>query len=217
MAAELGAWRNILPDREREEFKRGEFGRRVQPGSRPALLVVDMTRMMFDPEFGLSPEGGASTTFKECVRLVDFGRSMGWPIFWTRRGPRGLAVERGGLDWKWEADGYDEAADSFVAPLAPERDESVIQKAKPSCFFETPLRSQLTYLGVDTLVLCGMSTSGCVRAAVLDAFSCNFRVLVAEDATGDRSEFAHNANLLDIDMKLGSVVTFEELSELFNA
>jgi maleamate amidohydrolase len=212
--AELGSWRNLLPEDEREQFARGGFGRQVRPGTRPALVVVDMTRMMYDPAFSLAPAEGAKAVVERCADLVTFAREQGWPVFWARRGERTTPTHRGGLDWKWDASGYDPAADEFAEPLIPRDDEVVVYKAKPSVFFETPLRSQLTFLGIDTTVLCGMSTSGCVRATALDAFSCNYRVLVIEEACGDRSRFAHDANLLDIDMKLGSVVTIPDLQDL---
>ena len=82
-------------------------------------------------------------------------------------------------------------------------------KNKPSVFFGTPLDSFLRYDGVDTLVVCGVSTSGCVRAAVEDAFSYNFRVIVVADACGDRSPSAHRANLFDMDMKFADVEDLE--------
>ena len=80
-------------------------------------------------------------------------------------------------------------------------------KNKPSCFMETPLESFLRYDGIDTIVVVGISTSGCVRSAVTDAFSHNFRVIVVEEAVGDRSAFAHKANLFDMDMKYADVET----------
>ena len=87
----------------------------------------------------------------------------------------------------------------------------VIEKNKPSPFFETPLESFLRYDGVDTVVVCGVSTSGCVRAAVNDAFAHNFRVIVAEEACGDRSPMAHKANLFDMDMKYADVEALDDV------
>ena len=78
-------------------------------------------------------------------------------------------------------------------------------KNKPSCFFQTPLDSFLRYDEVDTVVICGISTSGCVRAGAVDAFSHNLRPILVEEACGDRSPAAHKANLFDMDMKFCDV------------
>lgn len=214
MTTEIGSWRDLVPADERRQYERADFGRKVALGHSPALIVVDMTRMMFDPAYPMSPDHGASDVVDGCEQLVAAARARGWPIVWSRRGDRRLPAHRGVLDLKWETGGLDEGADEFVAPLVPGPDDLVVTKAKPSAFFETPLRSQLTFLGVDTVVACGMSTSGCVRATVTDAFSSNFRVLVVEEATGDRSPSAHRANLYDMDQKLATVVTLGEFERM---
>ena len=210
-----GKWRELLPAEERAQFERASFGRPVPPGSSPAVLVIDMTRMMFDPSFSLAPSGGAQETIDGCARLVELGRERGWPIIWTLRSERRLPAQRGSTDWKWDSSGLGNGADDFVPPLAPEEQDLVLGKPSQSAFFETPLRSQLTWLGVDSLLVCGMSTSGCVRASVFDAFASNFRTFVVEDAVGDRSPFAHAANLLDMDMKNASVVPLDSVKGLF--
>jgi len=87
----------------------------------------------------------------------------------------------------------------------------VITKTKPSAFFGTPLASILTYLGIDTIVLGGMVTSGCVRATVIDAFSHNYRVIVPLECVADRSPTSHEVNLFDIDMKYADVLPLAEV------
>ncbi len=208
-------WRELLPDQERAQFERASFGKKIVPGLAPAVVVIDMTRMMFDPAFSLAPSGGAEATVRGCADLVSLGRARGWPIFWTLRSERRLPAQRGSTDWKWDSSGLGPGADDFVAPLVPEKHDLLIGKPSQSGFFETPLRSQLTWLGVDTLMVCGMSTSGCVRATVFDAFASNFRTFVVEDAVGDRSPFAHAANLLDMDMKNASVVSLEAVEKMY--
>jgi len=99
----------------------------------------------------------------------------------------------------------DPRADEWPPAFAPRPQDRVVLKNKPSVFFGTPIESFLRYDGVDTLVVMGVSTSGCVRAAVEDAFSHNFRVIVVEQACGDRSPSAHRANLFDMDMKFADV------------
>jgi maleamate amidohydrolase len=96
-------------------------------------------------------------------------------------------------------------ADEWPEAYAPREQEVIVHKNKASCFFETPLESFLRYDDTDTLVISGISTSGCVRAAANDTFSHNFRVIVAEKAVGDSSAVAHRAKLFDMDMKMADV------------
>ena len=105
----------------------------------------------------------------------------------------------------------DEKADQWPPEINPKPEDVIVYKNKPSAFFGTPLASMLSYAGVDTLIIVGISTSGCVRAAVEDAFSYNYRVIVPEECTGDRCQFARRANLFDMDMKFADVVNLEEV------
>ena len=105
------------------------------------------------------------------------------------------------------------AGNEIVAEVAPEPRDIVVVKAKPSGFFGTPLLSYLIYLKVDTLLVCGVSTSGCVRATVTDAFSNNFRVGLIEDGCFDRTEAAHAINLFDLNAKYADVVSSAEVLE----
>jgi maleamate amidohydrolase len=98
-----------------------------------------------------------------------------------------------------------EAAADVVETLAPLPGEAVVRKAKPSAFHGTPLLSLLVYHRIDTLVVIGGVTSGCVRATVVDAFSLGYRVVIPEDAVFDRSELLHAVSLFDMDQKYGDV------------
>ncbi|MFC7557423.1 isochorismatase family protein [Pseudoroseomonas wenyumeiae] len=93
--------------------------------------------------------------------------------------------------------------------LCPRPQDRIVLKNKPSCFFATPLEAFLRYDEVDTLIICGISTSGCVRAGATDAFQHNFRTILVEEACGDRSPSAHKANLFDLDMKFADVENLE--------
>jgi nicotinamidase-related amidase len=95
--------------------------------------------------------------------------------------------------------------------LEPRPDEPVIEKCYASAFFGTPLASTLTAAGVDTLVVAGCTTSGCVRATVVDALQHGFRAIVPRQCVGDRAEAQHEANLVDIDGKYGDVVELDEV------
>src|SRR5690606_31030529 len=104
----------------------------------------------------------------------------------------------------------------IVEEIAPIERDIIISKRKPSAFFGTPLMSYLNQLDVDTLLITGSTTSGCIRATVLDAYSYNFRTVVVEECTFDRFELSHAANLFDMDTKYADVMSIEEVLEYVN-
>src|SRR6185437_14868867 len=108
-----------------------------------------------------------------------------------------------------EADDINERANEIVEQIAPHEHDIVIEKTMPSAFFATNLASYLVYLGADTLLVCGTTTSGCVRASVVDGFSRNYRMIVVEEGTFDRGEASHAINLFDMDMKYADVEPLE--------
>jgi nicotinamidase-related amidase len=207
---------DIIPAAERERYARGNMGKRVGWGARPALLVVDMTRAFTEDRFPLGCTAAAAPCIAAIRTLLDAARPAGWPVFFTRYADFPADVQWG----RWLDKGTGAEPDSLMrhpeahqiaAPLAPGPGEVVLVKTKPSAFFGTPLASQLTYLGVDTVVVTGMVTSGCVRATAVDAFSHNLRVIVPLEAVADRSATSHQVNLFDIDMKYGDVVPVAEV------
>ena len=199
----------FVPDEELEVYRKAGFGERIGLGSKAALLNVDTTWMFVDPAYDMCgrhmPELEAAL-----ARLTETFRRLELPIYYSRRDDRSHPTYRGIWNYKLgTADTFqyrsDPRADQWPAAYAPRPQDRVILKNKPSAFFGTPIESFLRYDGVDTLVVAGVSTSGCVRAAVEDAFSHNFRVIVVEQACGDRSPSAHRANLFDMDMKFADV------------
>lgn len=189
------------------------FGGKVGYGRRPALLVVDVTVGFTDPR---SPLGADAEAVVGAIRrLLDAARSARIPVIFTtvaysqadlttaqlftRKVPALLTLEAGS---PW----------TRVDPrLEPSPDEPVLVKLYASAFFGTPLLSILTARQVDTLVVTGLTTSGCIRATVVDALQYGFRPIVPREAVGDRNEAAHEANLRDIDAKYGDVVGLEEV------
>jgi len=209
----LEKWRGFVPDAELETYAKGAFANRLGLGERPALLNIDSTRMFVDPEF---PQCGGVVPGLEAaiVRITDVFRRLDLPIYYSRRDDRSHPVRRG----MWNAKlgnahthiySEDKRGDEWPASYAPKREDVIVYKNKPSAFFGTPLADWLRYDEVDTVVVIGLSTSGCVRAAAVDAFSHNFRVTVIEQACADRSATAHRANLFDIDMKFGDVESID--------
>lgn len=207
--SKLDKWADYLPPQELATYAKGKFGERVGFGERVVLLNIDTTYMFVDPAY---PQcGDADPDLVENVtRLTAAFRSLGLPIYYSRRDNRSHPIRRGMWNEKLGIAGdmiysRDPRADEWPEAYAPREQDVVVYKNKASCFFETPLESFLRYDAVDTIVICGISTSGCVRAAANDAFSHNFRVIVAEEAVGDRSRTAHRANLFDMDMKMADV------------
>lgn len=205
----LEKWRGFVPDDELDTYRKGGFARRIGIGKRPALLNIDTTYMFVDPAY--SQCGREMPELRSAlVRITRVFRRLGLPIYYSRRDDRTHPTYRGLWNEKLGTAGdfqysRDPRADEWPEEYAPRPEDRLILKNKPSCFFATPLEAFLRYDGVDTLVIVGISTSGCVRAGAMDAFSHNFRPILVEEACGDRSPSAHRANLFDLDMKFADV------------
>lgn len=185
----------------------GAFTGHLSPGERPALLIVDAVQAYLDPASPLY--AGVESALGSIERLLDGARRCNAPVLFTNVVYREDGRD-GGLFFKKVP-----ALRSFVAgsPLAtfpssitPRADEIVVSKQYPSAFFGTPLASMLVAMGVDTLIIVGFSTSGCVRATALDALCYGFVPLVVRDACGDRHAAPHEANLFDLQAKYAEVV-----------
>jgi maleamate amidohydrolase len=213
----LGRWKSLITDADRTAYEKGGFGRPLGFGENVALLNIDTTHMFVDPAFALCAERN-DVLLNNLARLTDAFRARDLPIYYSRRDDRAHPVKRGIWNLKLGTSGdyqyvADPRADEWPDRYAPQEHDIVVLKNKPSCFFETPLESWLRYQRVDTLVVMGTTTSGCVRAAVVDAFSHNFRTIVAEDACADRAPITHEVNLFDMDMKYADVMTTDAVLE----
>ena len=188
------------------------FSGRVGWGTRPALLVIDLVRAYTEPSgpFAL-PEARAAV--EATTELVETARAKGVPVFWTvvRYAP-GLAD--GGLfvhKVPALACFADDAPGNWGdLALEPGTGEVVVVKQYASAFFGTSLAPTLHAAGVDTLVLAGASTSGCVRATAMDALNSGFHPQVVRQACADRTAFLHESNLADVDAKYGDVIDLAE-------
>lgn len=196
---------------EQGTLDRAGFSRRLAPGSRPALLVVDLSKGFTDPA---CPVGSDLTAVVEATsELIVTARGSNAPvIFTTIYYQEGLAdggvwLEKApGLGVLTEASGWGE----IDSRLPREPGDPVIVKKGASAFFGTNLSAVLAAQRVDTLVVCGATTSGCIRASVVDAVQYGYRCWVPRECVGDRVSGPHEANLFDIDAKYGDVVTFEQ-------
>jgi nicotinamidase-related amidase len=214
-------WDRYLGEDDRALVDRAGYGGRVGWGERPALLVVDMT-YAFCGDDAVPPLEAIETRYNACGTpaweavaaagdLLAAAREAEVPVVFTRPASRVRSVGSGRwADKNRRTRETDERAREIVEPLAPLPGEAVLDKEAPSGFFASPLVGWLTRLRVDTLVVCGGTTSGCVRATVVDAFSHNFRVLVPHEATFDRIEASQRIGLFDLDLKYADVVPVAE-------
>ena len=186
---------------------RRAYGNRIGFGKRPALILIDFVQAYFDE--GCDLYAGVEGALASALRVREAARAAGVPVVSTNVVYHPRALDGGRF--------YQKARPlrNFLAgsPMGawPEglevgADELVISKQYPSAFFGTSLASTLTTWGVDSLILTGLSTSGCVRATCVDACSYGFIPIVVRDACGDRHPAPHEANLFDMDAKYADVV-----------
>jgi maleamate amidohydrolase len=189
-------------------------------GRRPALILIDMMRAYFTP--GSPFDLGSDAAVQGCARLLAAAREAGLPVVHTRVRYRPGASDGGLFVRKVSALrllAEDVSGDQgeFVPGLEPRAAEVVIVKQYASAFFGTSLAATLTAAGIDTAVIAGVSTSGCVRASATDAMQHGFRPIVVAGACGDRSPAIHDANIADLRAKYADIATIEEAVARFAA
>jgi maleamate amidohydrolase len=190
----------------------GVFEGRLQPGTRPALLIVDVVAAYLEEGSPLFMETAAAAKDAN-RRLADAARAAGVPVIFTNVQYRPGGAD-GGVFYKKAPvlKVFDEGSPlgAFPADLIPQEGDRVFTKQYPSAFFGTGLAEALHAEGVDTLLIGGYSTSGCVRASALDAMQYGFVPMVVREACADRHEGPHEANLFDLQAKYAEVIGEEE-------
>ena len=214
-------WTGPISEDDEQRYAAAGFGRPIGLGNRPALLIIDVQYRTV----GLTPQpffeslrdfttscGEVGWAAVDVIKgLLNVFRERDLPVLYPHVAPK-ESYDAGRLGAKVPsimdvpARGYE-----FVADIAPRPGDILLPKRHPSAFFATPLVSYLIDLGVDSLVVTGCTTSGCVRATVVDAFAYNFRVAVAADAVYDRSETVHRVNLFDMAQKYADVMSGDDL------
>ncbi len=225
-------WNKFLTARDKAVFAAGGFGARAGFGKRPALLVIDVNWAFC----GEGPEpilqsikrwrnscGEEAWVALEHIKtLIEKARAKGLPVIYTTGERRADNWDAG--SWRWKSTRGEEAGggpgnavdgNEIVAMIAPGPKDIVIKKQKPSGFFGTSLAAHLTLLGCDSVIVVGTTTSGCVRATVVDAFSLNYRVTLAQEGCFDRSEASHAVSLCDMHAKYADVIPTEEVLSYF--
>jgi maleamate amidohydrolase len=225
-------WDDVLPEEDRVVFERAGWGKEVGFGDMPVLLVVDVIYNFIGdrPEpilesikrwrYSCGERGWKGVEYLET--LIAAAREKHIPIIYTGMDRRPDGFDQGA--WNWKSHRAGEASDmkgslgnEVVEQIRPEAQDIYFVKDKPSAFHGTHLLDYLIYLGADTVVTTGTTTSGCVRASAVDAAQYNYRSVVPEECVWDRSMISHKVNLLDIQMKYGDVKKTDDVIAYFES
>lgn len=223
------AWDAYLSDQDRETLARGKWGRTIAPGSRPAVIAIDVQKYMVGPKGGDDKDYPYSCgeigweAVNASAEIFDAARKKNVPIIYTRFAldPTG---NDGGVFAQKVSKGEGNHAfvegtlgSELVDDVAPRPGDIVFTKKKMSAFFGTPLQAYLTELKVDTLIVVGGSTSNCVRATVVDGAQSNYRVLVPREAVFDRIPLSHAVSLFDMDRSSANVMSKDAVIQYLNS
>jgi maleamate amidohydrolase len=192
-------------------YARAGYHQRVGFGRAPALLLIDFVQAYFEPTSPLY--AAVEGTLQSALRVLAAARRAALPIVFTNVRYQKGALDGGVFFRKVPALRSFEAGNplgAWPAGLEPEAGELVLSKQYPSAFFGTSLASTLTANRIDSVILTGVTTSGCVRATCVDAVSHGFLPIIVAEAVGDRAEGPHRANLFDMSAKYGDVVSEAE-------
>ncbi len=227
-------WNKFLTERDKAVFGTSGYAARQGFGKRPALLIIDVNYAFCDERpmpilesikrWRNSCGEDAWVAMPYLKSLIEKARDKGIPVIYTTGVRRADNWDNGSWSWKNNRSSEDRSnragtnidGNEIVAEIAPGPKDIVIYKQKPSGFFGTNMTSYLTLLGCDSVIVTGTTTSGCVRATVLDAFSLNYRITLAEEGCFDRSQASHAINLCDMNAKYADVVKTSEVLEFFD-
>ena len=227
-------WDKFLTERDKAVFAQAGYGARGGYGKRPALVVVDVSWAFCGetPEPILqSIKRWRSSCGEEAWEAIGYikklvlkAREKGLPVIYTTGIRREDNWDSGSWGWKNSRNVEDRGivarndldGNQIVSEIAPGPQDIVVYKQKPSGFFGTNLAAYLTLLGCDSIVVVGTTTSGCVRGTVIDAFSLNYRVAIAEEGCFDRSQASHAISLCDLNAKHADVVPTDDVLAFFD-
>jgi maleamate amidohydrolase len=195
----------------------GVYGHKIGFGKRPALILVDFVEAYFDKSCELYAD--VEDALASALRVREAARAQGVPVILTSvvYHPSGV---NGGWFFKKAKPLHNFAGNgpmgAWPKGLVPYADELIVTKQYPSAFFGTSLASTLTAMGVDSVILTGLTTSGCIRASCIDSMSHGFLTTVVAEACGDRHAAPHDANLFDMNAKYADVVSEAEIVAYLN-
>ncbi|MBI4333361.1 MAG: isochorismatase family protein [Chloroflexi bacterium] len=223
----MAIWDDVISDRDKQVYKTSGMGaRNAGFGNKAAIVIIDVNYNWVGdkPEpilesikrfpFSCGEEGWRSVN--AIASLLPLARQKKVTIAYSTGQEKRNALDQG--RWLSKSARSIEAAkisigNQIVNEIAPQPEDIVIYKPKPSIFFGTSFMSLLNFVGVDSLLFCGGTTSGCVRASVIDAFSYNFRVSVIQECVFDRGEVTHKVNLFDMNAKYADVISAADVKK----
>ncbi len=207
-------WQDIIDDDLREIYK--SYERETFVGERPAVLAIDLYKSAYrggakpvleaNREHSGSCGENAWAAIEPTQKVLAAARAAGVPVIYTTR-----HVNTGPVRSTHRDSSPAEDSDDIIDELAPEEGELVIYKERASAFFGTPLVAHLNRMGIGSIIALGESTSGCVRASVVDGYSNGFHTTIVEECTFDRSDLSHKVNLFDLHHKYADVMHVDEV------
>lgn len=218
-AFEDHCWQDAVPAEVLDIYT--HYKRDIFVGAAPALLAIDLYELAY--EGGAKPVAELAKTWPSSCgeyawaaieptkRLFAAARAAGLPVFYTTMDTRAHSKPVGLNATRRRKPRVDAAASEIRSEFAPQDSDVVITKQRASGFFGTPLQAHLQQLGIRTLIVCGESTSGCVRASAVDAYSLGFHVVLAEECCFDRSLISHKVNLFDLHHKYADVMHVDDI------
>ena len=213
-------WRDIVPADILTLY--AHYARDVFVGPRPALLAIDLYEIAY--QGGPLPVAEVSRTYPSSCgeyawqaipptqRLFAAARAAGIPVFYTTSDTRPMSSPAAVVATKRRGTPTDPELYAIRPEFRPEPGDVVITKMRASAFFGTPLIAHLTQLGVQSLIVCGESTSGCVRASAVEAYSYGYHVTLVEECCYDRSPLSHKVNLFDMHHKYADVMSIDAVA-----
>lgn len=216
-AFEDHCWKDVVPQKDIDTY--ASFARETYIGENPAMLCIDLYNLVYkgppdkephqlDAEFPNSCGRFAHESIEPTEKLFAATRAAGLPIFYVTAQFNPHRVQSTRRREAIKTTAHDcEIHDAF----APQPEDVVFRKERPSAFFGTPLIAHLNERNIDSLIVCGESTSGCVRASVLEAHMSGFHVSVVEECVFDRAELIHKVNLFDMHHKYADVMKLDEV------
>jgi nicotinamidase-related amidase len=219
-------WQDVMPQADLELY--APYRRETYLGKRPALLAIDLYNMVYQggarpvhevaKDFPSSCGEYAWAAIEPTKQLFAMSRARGFPVFYTTGEQRPEARPGNIRATNRNPSGaIGENPQTIYEAFAPRPEDTVIYKQRASGFFGTPLVAHLTQAGIDTVIIAGESTSGCVRASVADAYNYGFHVVVVEECCFDRNLLSHKVNLFDMHHKYADVMHFDEIAEHLEA
>jgi len=221
-------WKDNIPATDAEIYDLSGFGGSVNPGGSPALLIIDVQyrttgnsnkpiRQSIKEDYPTSCGDRAWISLPNIKTLLSTSRKLNIPIFFAHVAPK-TKIDGGKFgQLNPKVTEINQKGYEFVDGIEPVEGDFLLPKRHASAFFGTALASYLIDLKIDTLILAGCTTSGCIRATAVDAFSYNFATIIPDDCVYDRTQISHDVSLFDLDSKYADVLSSEETIKYLNS